>query len=295
LYYPPTNPYRIVWYQYVGRGYPLVYDSWNPWEVIDRYRGRTWLYTGSHKDCSLVIDELSLSHNGDRIYTWIDPENVGRSTFRFFDVTTLIHVKSTADKPSVSISGGYKIGESITVQCTTRHSCPYSPPSLSLTGIDKKPGAEDRLKNSLIRSDGTWEIRLTREGIVQSERHTFLCSVRHRGGLSESTTIIHTAQCSTDQARITPDSNTEFLEGLEQDIVCSVTYMCTKNQPQFLWNDGGLRGIKSSPTKRGTKYEARSTLKFTAKADDHGRTITCQSNLEGNVQRVQITLRVKSE
>lgn len=100
---------------------------------------------------------------------------------------------------------------------------------------------------------------------------------------------------STDQARITPDSNTEFLEGLEQDIVCSVTYMCTKNQPQFRWNDGKLHGITSSPTKRGTKYEARSTLKFTAKADDHGRTITCQTNLEGNVRRVQITLRVKSE
>ncbi|XP_053543544.1 uncharacterized protein LOC108277733 isoform X2 [Ictalurus punctatus] len=291
--YPPYNAYRVVWYQYVDRGYPLVYDSWNPMEVIDKYRGRTMLYTGSFLDCSLVIDDLSLSHNGDRIYTWIDPENVGSSNFKFFDVTALIHVKSAADKPIVSISGGYKIGESITVQCTTQHSCPYKPPSLSLTGIDKKPGAEDRLTNNVISSDGTWQIRLTREGIVQSERHTFLCSVRHRGGPSESTTKIHIAQCSIDQARITPDSNTEFLEGLEQDIVCSVTYMCTKNQPQFRWNDGQLHGITSSPTKRGTKYEARSTLKFTAKVDDHGRTITCQTNLEGNVQRVQITLRVK--
>lgn len=91
--YPPYNAYRVVWYQYVDRGYPLVYDSWYPKEVIDKYRGRTSIYKGSHLDCSLMIDDLSFSHDGDRIYTWIDPENVGSSNFKFFDVTALIHVK----------------------------------------------------------------------------------------------------------------------------------------------------------------------------------------------------------
>lgn len=91
-YYPPRNPYRIVWYQYVNRGYPLVFDGWNPTSVIDRYKGRTMLYNKEYRDCSLLIKDLSFSHNGDRIYTWIDPENVGKGTFRFYDVTTLIQV-----------------------------------------------------------------------------------------------------------------------------------------------------------------------------------------------------------
>lgn len=90
--YPPHYPYRVVWYEYVDRGYPAVYDSWYPSSVIDRYKGRTSLYTNNYRDCSLLIKYLSLSHDGDRIYTWVDPENVGRSTFRFFDVTTVISV-----------------------------------------------------------------------------------------------------------------------------------------------------------------------------------------------------------
>lgn len=91
-YYPPVNPYRIVWYEYVNRGYPLVYDGWNPASVIDRYKGRTSLYKGTYKDCSLLIKYLSYSHDGDRIYAWVDPENVGSRTYSFYDVTTLIHV-----------------------------------------------------------------------------------------------------------------------------------------------------------------------------------------------------------
>lgn len=100
---------------------------------------------------------------------------------------------------------------------------------------------------------------------------------------------------SINTAWITSDSNTEFLEGVEQDIVCSVTYMCSSNRPQIFWNDRRLHGNITYIRKQGIKYEARSTLKFTAKTDDHNKTITCRSEFKGNVQRVQITLRVKSE
>lgn len=91
--YPPQNPYRIVWYQHVSRGYPVVFDDWNPTSVIDKYRGRTSLYDkNTHGDCSLVIDHLAPHHNGDRIYTWIDPEYIGWRTFKFYDFSTLIHI-----------------------------------------------------------------------------------------------------------------------------------------------------------------------------------------------------------
>ncbi|KAB5550539.1 hypothetical protein PHYPO_G00054860 [Pangasianodon hypophthalmus] len=291
--YPPHNPYRVVWYQYVSRGYPVVYDGWNPSSVIDMYRGRTSLYKGTYRDCSLLIEDLSFSHDKDRIYTWIDPENVGWRTYEFYHVTTLIHVDSKAPKPSVEILEGYRIGDSITVRCQTYHTCPYKPPSLSLTGIEKKFGTEDRLEHSNTFYNGVWTITLTRQGIVQSERQEVKCSVRHTGGLTEFSTKIHNAECSINQARITPDSNTEFLEGVEQDIICSVTYMCFKDKPEILWNGGKLSGRIVHERKQGVKYEARSTLKFTAKADDHGKIITCQRKFKGTVQTVQITLKVK--
>lgn len=100
---------------------------------------------------------------------------------------------------------------------------------------------------------------------------------------------------SIDNIRITPNSYTEFLEGVEQDIVCSVIYMCSNNKPRMFWDGGSLHGSTTYIRKQGMQHEARSTLKFTAKAADHGKTITCRSEFKGNVQRVQITLRVKSE
>lgn len=117
--YPPTNPDRIVWYQYVNHRYPLVYDSWYPTSVIDKYRGKTSLFKKTYRDCSLLIKDLSLSHSQDRLYTWVDPEHIGKNTYRFYDVTTLIHVdcKCYNYLPSTSY-----LVHSFTIQLTVKQS-----------------------------------------------------------------------------------------------------------------------------------------------------------------------------
>lgn len=95
IQYPPNRPDRVVWYQYVSSGYPLVYDSWNPNGVINIFKGKTsrefTKFTRSN-DCSLRIFPLTWSHHRQKIYPWVDPENVGRSTYRFFDTTVTIEV-----------------------------------------------------------------------------------------------------------------------------------------------------------------------------------------------------------
>lgn len=91
--YPPNRPDRVVWYQYVSSGYPLVYDSWNPKGVINIFKGKTSReFTYSRNDCSLRIFPLTRSHHRQKIYPWVDPEHVGRSTYRFFDTTVTIEV-----------------------------------------------------------------------------------------------------------------------------------------------------------------------------------------------------------
>lgn len=99
----------------------------------------------------------------------------------------------------------------------------------------------------------------------------------------------------TDQAQITPDSNTDFLEGVEQEIVCSVTYTCARDRPYIIWSGEKLPGSTFLIIKQGTKQKVTSTLKFTPKASDHGKTITCQADFKGNVQTVELTLSVRSE
>ncbi|XP_037402762.1 myelin-associated glycoprotein-like isoform X1 [Pygocentrus nattereri] len=282
---PPTNPHRVVWYQYVSRGYPLVYDSWYPGSVIDKFRGKTSLYGSPFwRSCSLLIEHLDQSHHGEKLYAWIDPENVG---YRFYDVTSTIYIETSAQPPSIDIYGGNQIGETVTVQCSTYHTCPYRNPTLTLSGIE---GTDDSPEHTDIGS-GTWKITLIRTGIVTSVNYRVDCVVRHPGGLSASATKTHTATCPIYTPQITPDSSTEFLEGVETDIVCSVMYKCPGDQPYITWNGGQLPG--SMLLVPGAQQEARSTLKFTARATDHRKVLTCFVEFKGSVQTVRITLKVK--
>lgn len=91
---PPRNPNRVVWYQYVRQGYPLVYDNWYSQSVIDIFRGKTSRVTTFRggKQCSLKIWPVTWHHHRQRIYPWVDPENVGQWTHRFFDKTVTIEV-----------------------------------------------------------------------------------------------------------------------------------------------------------------------------------------------------------
>uniref|UniRef100_A0A3B1KH15 Ig-like domain-containing protein n=1 Tax=Astyanax mexicanus TaxID=7994 RepID=A0A3B1KH15_ASTMX len=323
--YPPWNPYRVVWYQYVSRGYPVVYDSWDPGSVIQKFRGKTYLYRDPHtRDCSLLIKDLNLAHHGERIYAWVDPENVGWRTYAFYDVTSEIHIESkyftflpqfsnnlfgnygfffvidtllifivsaSAQTPSLQITGGANIGDTVSVQCSTYHTCPYNKPTISLSGINNKVGTSDKVENRDI-GDGKYRITLTRRGVVQAESQGVTCTVTHPGGLSASAFKEHTAKCAIYTASISPDSNTEFLEGVEKAIICSITYMCPQNRPYITWNGGQLPGSMSEE-RIGTKIVAKSTLKFTAKASDNGKDITCRTEIKGNVQRVKITLKIK--
>lgn len=95
--YPPNDPNRVVWYQYVSRGYPLVYDNLAPYSVIDMFKRRTSrVSTRAYgKECSLKIYPVERSHHRQKIYPWVDPDYVGRSTYRFFDKTVTIDVTGT--------------------------------------------------------------------------------------------------------------------------------------------------------------------------------------------------------
>ncbi|KAI5099127.1 hypothetical protein C0J45_11266, partial [Silurus meridionalis] len=289
--YPPTNPNRIVWYEYVDRGYPAVFDSWNPGSVIDRYKGRTSLYKPTYRGCSLLIKDLSLSHSRDRIYAWVDPENIGWRTYKFYDVSTIIYVRSSAEKPSVYISGGAKIGDKITIKCTTYHTCPYEPPSLSLKGIEKHFEKDDTLLNRNI-GDGKWEITLTREGIVQSETQTIECSVRHSGGLTASTTKIHTAQCDFHNPVISP-SQDEVMEGIVKIFTCTVQHTCQKDKPNIIWNYKDMPVSVKTNKVSSYIWNTVSSLRFRASRDDHGKTLTCTSQTSVGETSDHVTLKVK--
>ncbi|KAK2880769.1 hypothetical protein Q8A67_018037 [Cirrhinus molitorella] len=114
---PPKNPRRVVWYQWVSKGYPLVYDPLHADNVIEKFRRKTDLFGDpSSGVCSLLIKNLEPSHHGEKIYAWIDPENVGSRTYVFYDVTSTIFVKATPQQPGIRIYGGERTGQKVQSQ-----------------------------------------------------------------------------------------------------------------------------------------------------------------------------------
>ncbi|XP_073719536.1 sialoadhesin isoform X1 [Misgurnus anguillicaudatus] len=209
---PPTNPHRVVWYQWVSKGFPLVYDPWYPDSVIDKFRGKTDLYnpTNSDRDCSLLIKSVDPSHNGEKIYTWIDPENIGWRTYEFYDVTSTIIVDSGPRQPTINIYGGATTGDSITVACFTFHTCPYSKPNITLKGIEGSDKVDDfHIEN------GLWKIALTRTGVVKDEQSEIECNVTHHGGITtratKNTTEVFISQNGTDVMTFDMKTNMAYI------------------------------------------------------------------------------------
>nr|XP_020475782.1 uncharacterized protein LOC109971707 isoform X3 [Monopterus albus] len=285
--YPPRRPDRVVWYQYAKHTYPLVYDDWHPKYVIDEFKGKTKIFSASGKTCSLQIYPVTWAHHRQKIYPWVDPENVGKSTYRFFDTTVTIEVTNTAEKPTIMITGDKKVGQSVLVECTVYHTCPTYPPTLTFGLQVQSHGVTHRPM-----SDGTYKTTLRATLPIMKEHQPVTCSVRHRSGQTASTTEILNAECSYSPLTISPTSD-EFLEGHSSKVTCIASYTCPIHHPTLKWNYESMPA-STDTSRAAAQWTTVSTLNFTASAKDHGKTLTCSGTFSGGqTQEVSITLRVK--
>uniref|UniRef100_A0A669EE39 Uncharacterized LOC102075623 n=1 Tax=Oreochromis niloticus TaxID=8128 RepID=A0A669EE39_ORENI len=288
--YPPKRPDRVVWYQYVSRGYPIVSDNWNRNDVLDIFKGRTSVYTSSHhRTCSLLIKRVTLADHSQKLYPWVDPENVGWRTYPFYDTTVTVEVVGTADPPVIEIFGNKVVGQSVTVQCSVYHTCPTYPPSLRLN----IPLRNERLTHSPL-SDGRSKTMLTTTLFIEKEYQTVECYVQHRGGRSASASKTLTSQCSISGLTVSSASY-EFLEGDQSTVTCTVSYTCYRNIPTLKWNYGNMPASSdTSKLSGGAQWRTVSTLTFTASANDNGRSLICYARFPGGqTKEASVTLRVK--
>ncbi|XP_059390079.1 sialoadhesin-like isoform X2 [Carassius carassius] len=286
--YPPNDPRRVVWYQWVSRGYPLVYDPWYPSYVIEKFRLKTALYGDpSKRDCSLLIKNLDTSHHGEKLYAWIDPENVGRSTFKFYDVTSTIVVDTQPQQPSIYIYGGERTGDKVTVACSTFHTCPYSKPTITLNGVEGSDGIRDEsVKNNL------WKITLERKGIIMTERSTIKCSVTHYGGIIVTATKDKSAECVHHKITIEPEL-ADVTEGITKNFICSVYHSCQKENPTITWNYENMQVTTRNKKLPGLNQISYSNITFLAAKEDHGNKLICTVKFSGADFDASVVLRVQ--
>nr|XP_055053803.1 sialoadhesin-like [Misgurnus anguillicaudatus] len=277
---PPTNPRRVVWYQWVSKSYPIVCDPWNPGKVIDKFRGKTDIYrhNNSGQDCSLVIKSVDLSHNEEKIYTWIDPENIGWRTFKFYDITSTIIVDTNPQQPIITISGGLKTGDSITVACYTLHTCPYRKPNITMKGIEGSDNVDDvRMEN------GQWKTTLTRTGVVKAEHSDIECTVTHHGGKTARATKSQSAKCVYSSITIEPKLAADIIEGVAKTFTCTVHHSCLKNPPILSWNYENMPVKDGKKQLTGFEWATFSTITFLGAKKDDGMELICTTNFSGQI------------
>ncbi|XP_048017469.1 sialoadhesin-like isoform X3 [Megalobrama amblycephala] len=286
--YPPKNPRRVVWYQWVSKGYPLVYDPLHADDVIEMFKRKTSLYGNpSNGDCSLLITNLEQSHHGEKVYAWIDPENVGWRTYAFYDVTSTILVDNHPQQPSISIYGGEKMSETITVACSTFHTCPYSQPNIILKGIE----GTGKMDNEYIK-DGLWKITLTCTGVVKAEYLTIECSVTHHGGKTVTATKNKSAKCVHHKITIEPEL-ADVTEGVAKIFSCSVYHSCQKETPTITWNYKNMQVSTGRKTLSGLDQITYSRITFLGSKQDHGKKLTCTAIFSGGNTETSVVLRVQ--
>ncbi|XP_058655132.1 uncharacterized protein LOC131554082 [Onychostoma macrolepis] len=285
--YPPKDPRRVVWYQYVSMGYPSVYDPWYPNNVIGKFRSKTSLYGDpSSRDCSLLIKGLDLSHHGETLYTWIDPENVGWRTYKFYDVTSTIIVDAQPQLPSIYIYGGERTGDTVTVTCSTFHTCPYRKPSITLKGIE----GSDEIKDESVKG-GLWKITLTRTGAIKAERSTIECSVTHYGDITVTATKDKSAECAHHKITIVPEL-ADVTEGVTKNFVCSVYHSCQK-EPTITWNYENMQVTKGNKKLFGLDQITFSNITFLGAKEDNEKKLICTAKFSGADFKASVILRVQ--
>ncbi|XP_037836255.1 uncharacterized protein LOC119617796 [Kryptolebias marmoratus] len=267
--------------------YPLVCDSWYPNDVIDQYRGRTRVTTGN-KRCSLYISRVTSFNHGEKLYPWVDPENVGRITHRFFDKTVRIEVVDRPEDPEITITGERKVGKTVTVQCSADHTCYRNSPTLSL---NIPPKDQHQTENSL--GGGVYRVTKTTDFTIMKQDETIECTVQHHGGKRASTSTTIRATCSFLELSISPPS-TEFLEGVAATVTCTALYTCPHYAPTLTWNYASMPASTSTFQVSGQAlWKTVSTLTFTSAAKDHGKQLTCSAQYSEGRTETSIPLRVK--
>nr|XP_055053810.1 uncharacterized protein LOC129438940 [Misgurnus anguillicaudatus] len=241
----------------------------------------------SDRDCSLLIKSVDLSHNGEKIYTWIDPENIGKSTFKFYDVTSTIIVDINPQQPIINISGGLKIGDNITVACYTLHTCPYSKPNIILKGIEGSDNVDDvDIKN------GQWKITLTRTGVVKAERSDIECTVTHHGGRTTRATKSQSAKCVYYNITIEPKLAADIIDGVDMNFTCTVHHSCQMNPLILSWNYENMS--VNYDMKQLTEFELAtfSTITFLGEKKDDGKKLICTASIPGQNITASVDLHV---
>ncbi|XP_076120974.1 myelin-associated glycoprotein-like [Alosa pseudoharengus] len=144
-------------------------------KIEERFQSRTSMPGNiNEKNCSLQIDNLKKDDVGRYIFRIEMPQF---DNYSFTKYSANINVKDDPDPPLLSqVKKDVRSGENVTVTCSTSHSCPPHPPTITWSRdgrvtVQSEPltGGQHKLTSSLSFNAGA------------SDQQPITCSVQHHG------------------------------------------------------------------------------------------------------------------
>nr|XP_028598373.1 myelin-associated glycoprotein-like isoform X1 [Podarcis muralis]XP_028598374.1 myelin-associated glycoprotein-like isoform X1 [Podarcis muralis] len=143
--------FSVAWYQYRSRGYPEIYNSKSQGSILSEYQGRTEVLGDLEMgNCTLSINPVR-SEDAMSYYVWINPDSVKH---RFYDVTVRVDVADTPSQLEMSDPGLLTEGDRTLITCSTLHTCPLAPPTLTWNFVGGKAATvQERLAGGSWRTE----------------------------------------------------------------------------------------------------------------------------------------------
>lgn len=132
----------------------------------------------------------------------------------------LLSVKDIVQKPQVDLLGIAKVGEQVTLSCSVLHTCPPTPPTLSLS-ISR--GTRESTHTHL--HDGKWKTTTEITWTVEEDDKSVTCTVTYAGGQTSNTEIRLKPLC---------ESETMVIDFNLQSLVCQLVSFTSFSLKNFL-------------------------------------------------------------
>ncbi|KAI4874513.1 hypothetical protein NFI96_016607 [Prochilodus magdalenae] len=308
---------RVRWYEHSKeRSKDLLIFDEDDSSAASKMWGKTELYgSSSEGNCSLKINSLILQHDEEKLFPWMDQNTVESFHKENYDSFVQLHVTDQADKPEISILGVPRVEEQITVSCRVHHTCPSSPPKLSMGGA---------LLNATHApmQDGFWVTTIQHTFSVKEDEQTVTCKASFLGGQTSAAQINLNAQLyilyifsyqdsslSLGPLALTSLSYTDIsgihkdmlidpevadvTEGVATNFTCQVFHACRKEVPKISWNYEEMPETVVTKPNRGSGWITQSNVLFLASMEDHGKKLICTAKFPYGEFTASVVLHVQ--
>ncbi|XP_073457897.1 uncharacterized protein [Aquarana catesbeiana] len=228
-----AKDFNFFWYSRNDQA--KIFNNKTPSDVVDEYKGRTFLTGNTGNDCSIKIINVEKI---ERCYPGIN-EDINSYTLNRRDVS--VYMTDRPPQPLISGTENLEDKKTVIISCAVNHTCPSHPPTLTwnITGHPIKENHED------LHVLGGWrmESRMTYTASYTDDKTVLQCAATFRNNKT-SVKII------TLHIKYNPSTNYTYLALL--GVICLpllalIIYFC--------WRKKRFHGAES-PQPSDTTYTA---------------------------------------